>query len=155
MTTIAAIKKVLLIEDNLMHQKIASRAMQQEEINIDLSIIENADKAILFLKSVISKKGFHYSELPDLILLDLKMPGKDGIEVLKMLKNEEKLKFIPTIILTSSELEKDVDDSYFFGANAYILKPQNANDFIKMIKSITEFWFNFNILPSKSYSNFQ
>jgi CheY-like chemotaxis protein len=115
-------------------------------INNNLSVAEDGDEAMMFLR----KEGqFANATRPDLILLDLNLPGKDGREVLKEVKEDDNLKKIPIVVLTTSKAEEDILKSYDLHANSYITKPVDFDQFINVIKSIESFWLEVVKLPSQ------
>jgi len=126
---------ILLIEDNEGDVELILEAFNSHSTMLEISVIDNGEDALLSLKC---KEGI----LPDLILLDINLPKVDGREVLRFVKNDEELKKIPVVMLTSSNLQKDIEYSYNNYANCYMVKPGNLNDFINMIKSIETFWIN-------------
>lgn len=135
---------ILLVEDNVDDILITKRAMEKGQIRNKLYITHDGEEALDFLK----KQGKHENApTPTLILLDLKMPKLDGFGVLKAVKNDENLKSIPIIVLTSSERDKDIELAYKLGANNYIMKPVNFDNFIKTIISIKYYWLTISKIP--------
>jgi len=126
---------ILLIEDNEGDVELILEALNSHSTRLEISVIDNGEDALLSLKC---KDRI----LPDLILLDINLPKVDGREVLHFVKNDEELKKIPVVMLTSSSLQKDIEYSYNNYANCYIVKPGNLADFINTIKSIETFWIN-------------
>ena len=126
---------ILLIEDNEGDAELILEAFSSSSNSLNISVIDNGEDALLSLKC---KEGI----LPDLILLDINLPKVDGREVLHFVKNDDELKKIPVVMLSTSSLQKDIDYSYSNDANCYIVKPGNLNDFINIIKSIEKFWIN-------------
>ena len=138
---------ILLVEDNPADQQLTIRAFQKGKINTNLQIVSDGQEAMDYLQQTgkfEDKKSF---PRPDLILLDINMPRKDGKQVLKEIRADENLKSIPVVMLTTSDQEKDVIDSYNLGVNSYISKPVRINDFIDVISKLEEFWFTLSILP--------
>lgn len=138
---------ILLIEDNPGDARLAKEALMDSKIKNNLYIAIDGVDAINFLY----KKG-NYKEVPrpDLILLDLNLPKKDGREVLEEIKNDENLKRIPVVILTTSRAEEDIIKTYNLHANCYITKPIDFEQFIKVVKSIEDFWLTIVKLPNGS-----
>ena len=126
---------ILLIEDNEGDAELILEAFSSSSNSLNISVIDNGEDALLSLKC---KEGI----LPDLILLDINLPKIDGREVLHFVKNDDELKKIPVVMLTTSNLQKDIEYSYNNYANCYIVKPGNLPDFITTIKSIEKFWLN-------------
>lgn len=138
--------KILLIEDNEGDAELTIEALKTNAISSQIKVIDNGKDALQFLKA----EG-EYSEeiLPDLILLDINLPKVDGKEVLHFVKNDEHLKKIPVVMLTTSSLQKDIDYAYNNHANCYIVKPGNLKDFMWAVKSIENFWINCVTYPKK------
>jgi CheY-like chemotaxis protein len=123
---------VLLIEDNVIEVMKMKRAISFLELQHTVTEANNADEALAFLEDK--------SKLPDIILLDLNMPKISGIEFLSILKKDEDLKHIPTIILTTSDNHKDLFKCYSLGISGYILKPLKYEDYIKKIQITLAYW---------------
>jgi CheY-like chemotaxis protein len=136
---------ILLVEDNPGDSRLAIEAMKDSKLKNILYVVEDGVEAMDFLH----KKG-KYSEMPrpDLILLDLNLPKKDGREVLAEVKNDNDLKRIPVVILTISKAEEDIIKSYNLHANCYVTKPLDLDQFMKVIKSIEDFWLTIVKLPN-------
>src|SRR6185437_10390978 len=126
---------ILIIEDNEGDVELILEAFSSHSARLEISVIDNGEDALLSLKC---KEAI----LPDLILLDINLPKIDGREVLHFVKNDDELKKIPVVMLTTSNLQKDIEYSYNNYANCYIVKPGNLPDFITTIKSIEKFWLN-------------
>ncbi len=129
--------QILLIEDNPGDIRLIKESLKENKFLAELVVISNGEEAMQYLR----KEGeFTNIDLPDLILLDLNLPKKDGREILSEIKHDEKLKTIPVIILTSSSEESDILKSYQNYANCFISKPVDLDNFIKVIRSIEDFW---------------
>ena len=138
--------EILLVEDNEGDIGLVEEVFEEGRINNNLSVAEDGDEAMMFLR----KEGqFANATRPDLILLDLNLPGKDGREVLKEVKEDDNLKKIPIVVLTTSKAEEDILKSYDLHANSYITKPVDFDQFINVIKSIESFWLEVVKLPSE------
>ena len=136
--------EILLVEDNPGDIRLIKEILKEGRINNNLNITEDGEEAMEFLR----KEGeFANSPRPDLILLDLNLPKKDGREVLEEIKEDENLRRIPVVVLTTSKAEKDILKSYDMHANSYITKPVDFDQFIKVIKSIEDFWLEVVKLP--------
>jgi len=137
--------KVLLVEDNPGDVRLTKEAFREAKLKVDLTVVEDGVEALAFLR----KQGEYSSATrPDLILLDLNLPKKDGREVLAELKEEDELKSIPVAILTSSQAEEDIIRSYQLHANCYVTKPVDLDQFLKVVKALEEFWLTVVKLPS-------
>jgi len=138
---------ILLVEDDPGDQKLIKISLKNQKIANELYIVGTGEEAMDFL--------YHrgkYSEgmpFPDLILLDLNMPGMGGKEFLKRIKQDERMKKIPVVILTSSDSEKDILDSYKLQASGYVKKPIELEDFKRVVREINEYWFVICKLPPK------
>jgi len=135
---------VLLVEDNPGDVRLTKEAFKEGEMSINLHVVADGVEATEFL----TKKG-EYADAPspDLILLDLNMPRKSGREVLEEIKDDEKLRRIPVVVLTTSKAEEDIIGSYDLHANCFITKPVDMDQFIEVIKFIEGFWFTIVKLP--------
>lgn len=139
------IVEILLVEDSPGDIRLTQEALRDSKISNNLHIAMDGEEALAFLK----KEGkFSEKPRPDLILLDLNLPKKDGREVLDEIKRDNDLKRIPVVILTISEAEEDIFKSYNLHANCYITKPVDLEQFIKVIKATENFWFTIVKLPN-------
>lgn len=137
---------ILLVEDNEGDVFLVTEALEEGKIINKLSVTRDGKEAMDFL----DKKGkYEKEELPDLILLDINLPKKNGHEVLEYIKEKDELKQIPVIMLTTSSSEKDISMSYKNHANCFITKPVDVDHFLKVIYSIENFWVNIVKLPPK------
>lgn len=135
---------ILLIEDNPADIRLTQEVLKEGKINNVLNIATDGEEALCYL----NKEGeFASSPTPDIILLDLNLPKKDGREVLSEIKSNPKLSQIPVIILTTSTAEKDIVTTYQHHANCYISKPVDFNQFIDVVRSIENFWLSIVKLP--------
>ncbi len=130
-------KHILLIEDNLGDIALFEEAITYYDLNIDLTVIEDGQSSLDYL-SQFSNTG--YVELPDLIIVDLNLPMVNGKKILEKIKTDQVLKYIPTIIFTTSELYGDLKDCYENNANAYLVKPIDIIEYFETIKIIDTFW---------------
>ncbi|NJK47519.1 response regulator [Candidatus Gracilibacteria bacterium] len=136
--------EILLVEDNPGDIQLTRIALEDNKMNINLSVAEDGVEALEFLK----KEGkYANAPHPDLVLLDLNLPKKDGREVLAQMKADPVLKRIPVVILTTSQAEEDVLKAYNLCANCYITKPVDLDQFVKIVRSIESFWFTIVKLP--------
>jgi two-component system, chemotaxis family, response regulator Rcp1 len=137
---------ILLVEDNPADIRLTQEAIEESNLNCNLRVVNDGEAAIEFL----NKEGqFTNAERPDIIILDLNLPKKDGMEVLKEVKENENLKSIPVVVLTVSTSDEDRWKAYNLHANCYITKPLDFIQFINVVKSIQDFWFKKVKLPSK------
>ena len=138
---------ILLIEDNPGDIRLTKEVLKEGKIRNNLNIVTDGEEALFYLK----KSGvFKEAITPDIILLDLNLPKKDGREVLAEIKNDPNLVFIPVIVLTTSAAEQDILNMYSHHANCYITKPVDFNQFINVIRSIENFWLTIVKLPNNS-----
>ena len=136
--------EILLVEDNPGDIRLTKEAMKEAKIINNLNVVEDGVEALAYLR----KKGkFKDANRPDLILLDLNLPKKNGREVLAEIKQDINLKQIPVVILTVSKAEEDVLKTYELHANCFITKPVDMDQFIKVVKSLENFWFSIVKLP--------
>jgi CheY-like chemotaxis protein len=136
---------VLLVEDNPGDVRLAMEAFKESTVRSKLSVVPDGVEALAFLH----REGkYADSPRPDLIVLDLNLPRKDGREVLAEIKADTSLKRIPVVVLTTSRAQEDILRSYELHANCYIPKPLDLDQFIHVIKGINEFWFSMVTLPN-------
>lgn len=135
---------ILLAEDNPGDIRLTLEAFKEGEIVCHIHTVEDGEKAMAFL---LKKAKYKNAPRPDLILLDLNMPKKNGREVLKEIKQDMRLCRIPVIILTTSKAEEDIQESYDLHANCYITKPVGLDEFINVAQSIENFWITIVRLP--------
>lgn len=137
---------VLLVEDSEADIRLTRETLKENKLKIDLEVVNDGIEAIAYLKKEGEYKGM---KRPDLILLDLNLPKKDGREILAEIKSDSDLKSIPTVILTVSKDEEDILRTYELGANCFITKPVDLKQFTKVIDAIEDFWFDIVRLPLK------
>lgn len=136
---------ILLVEDNPDDEFLALRALKKNNINHDIKVVRDGLEVINFLFAEGNYSDRNPDKIPELILLDLKLPKLDGIEVLRLIRNNPNTHMIPIVMLTSSNEEKDILNSYKFGANSFICKPVDFEDFLETTKQISSYWLNLNI----------
>ncbi len=136
-------KVILLVEDNPDDELLTLRALKKNNVMNDIVICRNGVEAIDYLFG----KNDHEVELPQLILLDLKLPKIDGLEVLRKIRSTERTRFLPVVVLTSSKEERDIVESYKLGANSYIQKPVDFSQFIESVKQLQLYWLVMNVSP--------
>lgn len=131
--------RILLVEDNPGDIRLTQEALKESQLDIHLDVVSDGEQAIDFLNK---RNKYAESIRPHIILLDLNLPKKNGIEVLKEVKVQDSLKSIPIIVLTTSDADHDISKAYSLHANCYILKPVDFDDFAKVIQLIELYWFN-------------
>jgi CheY-like chemotaxis protein len=144
--TLSAPIEILLVEDNPGDIRLTQEVLKEGKVHNTLSIVENGVQAISFLRK---ESEYQDAPTPDLILLDLNLPKKDGREVLLDIKNDPELKKIPVVVLTTSQSEEDILKVYDLNANCYISKPVDFGEFIDVVKSIENFWLSIVKLPTR------
>ncbi len=138
--------EILLAEDNPGDARLALEALKDAKVHNQVHLVEDGVEAMAFLRN----EGIYKdAPRPQVIFLDLNMPRKDGRETLKEIKMDEDLRSIPVVILTISQAEEDIIKAYDYHANCYVTKPLDLNQFLKVIKSIEEFWLTIVKLPSR------
>lgn len=138
---------ILLVEDNLTDVELTLRALKKSGIANNIFVVNDGEDALDFIYCRNKYENRIPNNPPKIILLDLKLPKVGGLEVLKTLKSDEEKKLIPIIVLTSSNQEKDMIESYKLGVNSYIQKPVDFDQFIMSIKQIGMYWLLLNQLP--------
>jgi CheY-like chemotaxis protein len=135
---------ILLIEDNPDHVELIVKALRDNNVLSEVHVVTSGEQAIDFLYQ---RGEYANAAPPGLILLDIKLPGMDGIELLRWIKTDPKLKRIPVVVLSTSEREKDIVGCYNSGANSYIIKPVDFGQFAKVVKEVKLYWMVVNSLP--------
>ena len=138
-------KKILLVEDNVDDELLTIRALKKNKIANDIIVARDGVEALNYLFG--TDDGQKINPLPTLIILDLNLPKIGGLEVLKRIKADAQTKFIPVVVLTSSDEQNDLLESYGLGANSYIRKPVDFNKFIEVAANIGLYWLVINELP--------
>jgi CheY-like chemotaxis protein len=138
--------EILLVEDNVGDVRLTQEALKESRLIVKLTVARDGMEAMEFLRGA---SGHMSTSSPDLILLDLNLPRKDGREVLQEIKNDADLKRIPVVVLTTSAAESDILATYGFHANCYITKPVDMDQFIKIVQMLEEFWFTIVKLPPR------
>ena len=136
--------EILLVEDNPGDARLTQEALEANDVSSRLSITRDGVEAMAFLRR---EGNYVDAPRPHLILLDLNLPKKDGREVLQETKTDDDLKRIPVVILTTSSAEHDIHRTYSLHANCYITKPVDLEDFIRVVKAATDFWFTIAKVP--------
>ncbi|TSK03597.1 MAG: response regulator [Geobacter sp.] len=143
------LKRILLVEDNANDAELTLEALAEHNLANGVDVVRDGAEALDYLYQRGKYSEYEPGNLA-VILLDLKLPKVDGLEVLSSIKADEKLKFIPVVVLTSSREERDVVESYRLGVNAYVVKPVNFSEFITAVKEIGAFWAIVNEPPPMS-----
>lgn len=138
--------EILLVEDNPADVRLTLETLKDCKIRNNISVVGDGEEAMKYLR----REGeYAKAPRPDLMLLDLRLPKKSGLEVLAEMKDDEKLRSIPTVILTSSGDETDIATAYSKHASCYIQKPLNLNEFTKVVRAIEEFWLTIVKFPPR------
>jgi len=140
-------KVILLVEDNPSDVKLTKRALEQNQIANQLIVAEDGREALDYLFGLGQYSGRDIHDVPAVVLLDLKLPRVDGLEVLKEIRANEHTSVLPVVILTSSDQEKDLIDGYKLGANSYIRKPVDFQQFVEAVRNVGLYWLLLNEPP--------
>ena len=136
--------EVLLVEDNPGDVRLTREALKDGKVSNNLSVMQDGVEALRFLR----REGpYADAPRPDVVLLDLNLPKKDGRQVLQEMKQDRSLRTIPVVVLTSSDAERDIVGAYELQASCFITKPVDLDQFITVVKSIEDFWFSIVKLP--------
>jgi len=136
---------IMLVEDNISDQVMVERALEDGKIACDLSILNNGRQALDKLHEMVKLE-----QLPDLVLMDINMPLMDGKQTLQAIRATASLRHLPIVMLTTSNRDKDVLESYQLGVNAYLTKPVLESAFIHTIRQLENFWFELVVLPENT-----
>jgi two-component system response regulator len=142
-------RKILLVEDNADDEALTIRALKRNNIVNAIDVVRDGAEALdyMFCRGAWSERDAHV--LPQVVLLDLKLPKVGGLEVLKAIREDETLRFLPVVILTSSTEEQDIVRSYGLGANSYIRKPVDFDQFSEAVRTLGLYWLVLNETPQK------
>ena len=140
-------KTILLVEDNPDDEALTLRALKKNNILNEVVVARDGVEALDYLFGEGSYAGRDLSHMPEVILLDLKLPKIDGLEVLKRMRSDPRTKLLPVIILTSSVRDQDVAESYGLGANSYIRKPVDFEQFTEAVRQLGLYWLLLNVSP--------
>jgi two-component system response regulator len=138
---------ILLVEDNPDDELLAMRALRKNNVMNEVVVARNGVEALDYLFASGPHAGRDTSTMPRLILLDLKLPKVDGLEVLKRLRSDERTRLLPVVILTSSKEREDMLKGYGLGANSYVRKPVNFEQFVKAVEQLKLYWLGLNEAP--------
>jgi len=139
--------EILMIEDNPGDIRLTQEALRDAKMNVNMSVLMDGISALAFLNH---QGAYANAPEPDLILLDLNLPLKSGFEILAEIKQNDHLRQIPVVVLTSSQAERDIVKSYNLHANAYVTKPVDLDQFIRVVQGIEDFWFEIVKLPKNN-----
>jgi two-component system response regulator len=139
---------ILLVEDNPDHEALTIRALKKSGLANPVVVARDGAEALDFLFGTGSYAGRDLSEMPQAVLLDLKLPKLDGLEVLQRMRADERTRLVPVVVLTSSDEEKDLVSSYRFGANSYIRKPVDFAEFLEATRQLGMYWLVLNQPPT-------
>jgi two-component system, chemotaxis family, response regulator Rcp1 len=142
--------EILLVEDNPGDVRLTIEALKDGKVTNNLRVAKDGEEA---LDCLFQRGNFHDCVKPDIILLDLNLPKKDGREVLKIIKTDAVLRQIPVVVLTTSKAEEDILKSYNYHANCYITKPIDMNEFLNVIRMTEDFWLTIVKLPTRTLSD--
>jgi len=140
-------KIILLVEDNADDEKLTLRALKKNNIGNEVVVTRDGAEAVDYLLGTGTYEGKKLNELPQVVLLDLKLPKLDGLEVLRRLRAHERTKLLPVVILTSSNEEQDRITGYALGANSYVRKPVDFNQFMEAARQLGLYWLVLNEAP--------
>lgn len=143
-------KMILLVEDNADDEALTLRALKKNNIGNKVFVVRDGAEALDFLFCTGTHADRDPREMPQVTLLDLKLPKVDGLEVLRRLRADERTHMLPIVILTSSNEEKDVIDGYKLGANSYMRKPVDFNEFLEAARQLGLYWLVLNHMPPRT-----
>ncbi len=139
-------RSILLVEDNAGDVRLTREALREADVSVELTAVPDGEQALAFLRG----EGAHAGAArPDLILLDLNLPKKNGVEVLEEIKRDPDLRRTPVIMLTTSSSARDIAACYDHGVNCYVVKPLDLDDFTRLVQAINGFWFEVAVLPPR------
>lgn len=140
---------ILLVEDNPDDETLTRRALKKNNIGNEVVVARDGAEALDYLFGTGAYEGRDLNEMPQVILLDLKLPKVDGLEVLKRLRGDERTSLLPVVILTSSKEQQDLVDGYGYGANSYIRKPVDFAQFVEAVRQLGLYWLVLNETPRR------
>jgi len=142
-------KVILLVEDNPDDEELTMRALRKHNVANEVAVARDGAEALDYLLGTGQHEGRDGRELPQVILLDLKLPKVDGLEVLRQVRNDPRTKCLPVVILTSSDEEQDRITGYGLGANSYVRKPVDFQEFTEAIRQLGLYWLVLNVPPPR------
>ena len=141
-------RNILLVEDDPDHEALALRALRKNNLSSGIVVARDGSEALEYLFEAVGKQGGESAGLPRVVLLDLKLPKIDGLEVLRQLRADPRTRSLPVVVLTSSDEERDLAESYQLGANSYVLKPVDYDRFVEAIRQVSQYWLKLNQVPA-------
>ena len=139
--------EILLVEDNLQDAELTLRALSKNNLANSVFHVKDGAEALEFLFATGAYSSRRVENLPRVVLLDLKLPKVDGLEVLKKIKSDERTRMVPVVVLTSSKQDRDMVESYKLGVNSYIVKPVEFESFLAAVKQLGFYWLLVNKIP--------
>lgn len=139
--------EILLVEDDPADVELARETLQSSKLQLNLNVVEDGLSALDYLHQ---RGDYTAADSPDLVLLDLNLPGLSGREVLREVKADDDLCHIPIVVLTTSDADEDILRSYVLGANCYVKKPVGLDEFVRIVQTLEEFWFTVVKLPPRT-----
>ena len=146
-------RNILLVEDNPDDVELTLHALEEYNISNKIEVVEDGAEALDYLFATGAYAGRDMSEMPSVVLLDLKLPKVDGLEVLRRIRDDDRTKNLPVVILTSSSEEEDLTKSYELGANSYVRKPVNFDQFSEAVRQLGLYWLLLNEPPPEVGEN--
>jgi two-component system response regulator len=144
--------EILLVEDNPNDEELTLYALKKNNITNQIQVVRDGAEALEYLFCTGAYAHRQINEPPKVVLLDLKLPKVDGLEVLEQVKSDTRTRAIPVVVLTSSQEERDIVESYQLGVNSYIVKPVDFEQFIEAVRQLGMYWMLLNISPAQSNS---
>lgn len=146
------ITTILLVEDNPDDEALALRALAKAKIRSNVVVARDGVEALDYIYGTGAYQGRDTRQQPQVVFLDVKLPKLNGLEVLKSLRQDHRTQWLPVVLLTSSDEQSDIQSAYRFGANSFINKPVDFNEFLRRVTLLSEYWLGVNVLPQVSFS---
>ncbi len=143
-------KTILLVEDNINDEMLTLRAFKKNNIVNQVKVVRDGVEALDYLFASGKYAGRDPDDTPELVLLDLKLPKMNGLQVLRRLRADSKTRLLPVVVLTSSDEDQDVIDSYHLGANSYVRKPVDFAQFTEAVRQVGLYWLVLNVAPPQT-----
>ena len=140
-------KTILLVEDNPDDEALILRVLERNNIANEVVVVRDGVEALEYLFGTGVYAGRDASDMPQVVLLDLRLPRMDGLEVLRRLRADDRTRLLPVVVLTSSDEERDIVESYKFGANSYVRKPVEFGEFAEAVRQLRVYWLLLNLPP--------